>query len=307
MIAFLREDKITQENKIYVMNPDGSNVRLLGDGGIAGNGDADYNIYDLAWSPDGRMIAYSTSAGIKTMNLDGFEVKKVVALENPRGPTWSPDGSSLAFYYGFSSYFVAELSASFLTYRIFIASLNGSGITSTNLVVDTLTWWPMYDTLPRNGFDWHPDWSGDGKKIVFCSDRASIWDTQGVYDIYTMNPDGSEVTRLTDSNVHKSSPKWSPDGEKIAFNGGGDANISCSIYVMNADGSDLFQVTHNLSQNSHNPTWSPDGTRLAFVSDHDGNSEIYVINIDGTGLKRLTNDPRADKFPAWSRGKLGAD
>ncbi|MEX1239759.1 MAG: hypothetical protein WEB30_08580 [Cyclobacteriaceae bacterium] len=66
---------------------------------------------------------------------------------------------------------------------------------------------------------------------------------------------------------------------------------------MNADGSDLFQVTHNFG---HSPTWSPDGTRLAFESDHDGNSEIYVINIDGNGLKRLTNDPREDRFPAWS-------
>lgn len=308
---FKFEDVIafTREGKIHIMNPDGSNVTLLGNGGTSptDNGDGYYYVHHMAWSPNGRMIAYSTQdgSGIYTMSMDGFEVKKVVAIASAAEPTWSSDGRSLAFtQYNFPSYCIKEISTCFNICRIFIGSLNGPDITSTNLEVDTLSWWPVYDMLPRQAFDMHPDWSPDNKKIIFSSDRATILDIEGVHDIYTMNRDGSEVSRLTDSDVQKFHPVWSPDGKKIAFEGRGNGNNSSSIYVMNADGSGLFQVTHNLSPGGHYPTWSPDGSRLAFASDHDGNREIYVIKIDGTGLRRITNDPRADQFPAWSPGRL---
>jgi Tol biopolymer transport system component len=48
------------------------------------------------------------------------------------------------------------------------------------------------------------------------------------------------------------------------------------------------------------PAWSPDGTRIAFESERDGNLEIYVMNADGSGVTRLTNDPASDSTPAWS-------
>jgi Tol biopolymer transport system component len=71
------------------------------------------------------------------------------------------------------------------------------------------------------------------------------------------------------------------------------------IYVMNADGSGVTQVTDNTAED-RNPDWSPDGSRIAFDSDRDGNREIYAMNAEGTGQTRLTDNPTHDGGPDWS-------
>ena len=81
------------------------------------------------------------------------------------------------------------------------------------------------------------------------------------------------------------SPAWSPDGSRIAFESFRDRNHE--IYVMNADGSDVIQLTDNRGFD-RSPAWSPDGSRIAFDSDRDGNDEIYVMNADGSGQTNLT-------------------
>jgi Tol biopolymer transport system component len=89
---------------------------------------------------------------------------------------------------------------------------------------------------------------------------------------------------------------------KIAFQS--DRNGNWDIYVMNIDGSNLVQLTHNPAADEY-PVWSPDGTQIAFYSDRDGNSEIYIMDADGSNQRRLTNHPAHDRSPAWSPdGKL---
>ena len=296
----------SRDGKIYAMNPDGSNVRLLGDGGLPPDYSSGgyYRVHQMAWSPDGRTIAYSTEdgLGIYNMSIDVFEVKKKLSIMSAMHPAWSPDGRSLAFTnLNYPAFCLNGGSDCFNIARIFIASADGVDISPTDLSVDTLQPFQFWDT--------NPNWSPDGERIVFASSRHRIWGIpeSEVQNIYMMNPDGTGVTRLTESIYEETNPVWSPDGKKIAFDRRGNENYSWSIYVMNADGSDVFQVTHNLMQDryyGHSPTWSPDGTKLAFVSDHDGNGEIYVINIDGTGLTRLTHDPREDAYPAWSPGGI---
>ncbi len=100
-------------------------------------------------------------------------------------------------------------------------------------------------------------------------------------------------------------PAWSPDGSKLAFAGflnpkGTATNSSVpastsEIFVVNADGSGLIQLTSN-NVNDESPAWSPDGRRIAFAS----NSQIYVMNADGTELRRLTHDNAFDTDPSWS-------
>ena len=202
---------------------------------------------------------------------------------NPYSFTWSPDG----LYFALASQH--EYFDNWYAYRVYISPINSPEVTRTLPLVDTINLWDVY-----------PSWSPDGKKIAFTSDRAR----DGGKDIYVMNPDGSNVERLTYRPIDKFGPVWSPDGTKIAFEGQTRENRSWNIFVMNADGTGILQLTHNLAPTDfHGPSWSPDGTRLAFASDHEGNNEIYVINIDGTGMKRLTNDPRSDCCPAWSREK----
>ena len=127
--------------------------------------------------------------------------------------------------------------------------------------------------------DQDPDWSPDGTKIAFVSDRNG-----GVYQIYVMDADGTNQIRLTDGLPwYKAGPDWSPDGRKIAFSV--DEGID-HIAVMDADGKNRVA----LENNAWGPSWSPDGGKIAFTSRRDGGRDIYVIGADGQGLERLTHD-----------------
>ena len=131
-------------------------------------------------------------------------------------------------------------------------------------------------------------------RIAFMSDR------DGNFEIYVMNADASDATRLTNNSARDSVPAWSPDGERIAFDSRRDANDGTrEIYVMNADGSGVTRLTNNSADDGYS-AWSPDGNRIAFVSDRDGDWEIYVMNADGSGVTRLTNNSAFDLEPAWS-------
>ncbi len=127
-------------------------------------------------------------------------------------------------------------------------------------------------------------------KIAFTSNR------DGNYEIYVMNPDGSNVARLTNNpGAADASPTWSPDGKQIAYVRGSDpAGSGDEIYVMNADGSNVRRLTNNSVRDSW-LAWSPDGTKIAYES----NEDVYVMNSDGSNPQRLTNYP-AHSIPAWS-------
>ena len=94
-----------------------------------------------------------------------------------------------------------------------------------------------------------------------------------------------------------SDPVWSPDGRKIAF-----VRLSkrLGVYVVNADGSGMRNLTPKPVGTDASPAWSPDGRKIAFVSLRDDNSEVYVMNANGSGQRSLTRNPAFDDDPAWS-------
>ena len=148
--------------------------------------------------------------------------------------------------------------------------------------------------------DKDPAWSPDGGRIAFTSNRDGNW------EIYLVDADLTNPTRLTYNNADDLDPAWSPNGQMIAFasNRTGDFEI----YTVRADGTNLTQLTTNTSSpicsdeipdSKRNPTWSPNGQQIAFTG-KEGHTEphsdpcrtnIYCIDSDGSTLSiRLTND-----------------
>lgn len=128
--------------------------------------------------------------------------------------------------------------------------------------------------------------------IAFTSNRM------GNYEIFTMNPDGSNVQQLTITDSDNYFSTWSPDGSRIAFDSN-RADGDFNVFVMDADGSNVVQLTTALGEDSFGQ-WSPDGSQLTFVSNRNGQRDIYIVNADGSGERQLTFTDSDDNHPTWS-------
>jgi TolB protein len=132
-------------------------------------------------------------------------------------------------------------------------------------------------------------------------------------DIVSANPDGTGLHKLTrtPSGTYDYNPDWSPDGKKVAFErdlsgcGCDEAAGAAQVYTMNADGSDLRQITHDQFPGAGDPAWSPDGTRIAMARFDvpAGRDGIYILDADGSHPVQVTQnnaDPGETVEPQWS-------
>lgn len=122
-------------------------------------------------------------------------------------------------------------------------------------------------------------------RIVFRSHRDGNW------EIYAMDPDGANVTRLTNDPGADLEPAWSPDGTRIVFSSNRDGDHE--IYTMKGDGSDLQQVTFNTVEDQE-PVWSPTGSYVAFQSNRTGDYEIFSVLLSTGEVFRHTTHPGVD-------------
>lgn len=275
------------------------------------------------FSADGKKLIFQSSMGgyacdkIWTMNSDGTD-KRMVS-PNHGAHTCSfffSDGKRIVF--ASTSHLPGDCPPRPQTppgvryvwplypYDIFTADADGSNM---KRITDN----PKYDAEPVV--------SPDGKRIVFGSQR------EGDFDIYVMNADGSNVRRLTDRVGYDGGPWFSPDGKQIVWRAWypeteaekaqwKDAMehdyiiaVPLDLWVMDADGSNKKLIVKNGATNWA-PSWHPDGKRIIFSSNRDDwredlkayghNFELYMIDLDGTNLTRITYNTVFDSFPLFS-------
>jgi Tol biopolymer transport system component len=147
------------------------------------------------------------------------------------------------------------------------------------------------------GEDFDPSWSPDGRLIAFRSMR------DGNNEIYVMRADGSGQHNVSRDRTEDWGPAWSPDGE-VVWNCQFDLSAGFRACVSGPDGRGARRIP--VGRYFEYPAWSPDGTKIAFMSQeadaggNDPNYNIFVVNADGSGLRRLTDAPGEDGFPSWS-------
>ncbi|MEO7841352.1 MAG: DPP IV N-terminal domain-containing protein, partial [Anaerolineales bacterium] len=138
--------------------------------------------------------------------------------------------------------------------------------------------------------------------LAFTSEK------DGNLDIYTMHADGSGLTNITNNPVYDTSPFWSPNGKRIAFESGRDGSWG-QIYLMNADGSNVVQLTHDQADHqfirnygANSSPWSPDGSRLIISQKIPGGERwtLYTMNINGENKTPLVSEPNIYNAISWS-------
>jgi TolB protein len=258
-----------------------------------------YDDNDPAYSADGRKLAFesyaSGSSEAYTMNADGTSMRRLTFRSQEEfQAAWSPDGTNIVFQAGAGADF-----------DILKVKSDGSDRTGALLTVD-----------PAN--DGRPNYSPDGTKIAIDSNGRIAGQSS---DIFLMDPnlgDTAPLVNLTPTTPSQDRhPNYSPDGKKIVFQSNRDTvgpitreNNNLEIYTMNAaDGSDVTRLTFNNANDpatavndasDSDPIWSPDGRKILFQSGRaDGDTEVFTMNVDGSSVKRLTNNPGFDGRCDW--------
>jgi hypothetical protein len=215
---------------------------------------------DAAFPGKNGRIAFEQNSGISLVNPDGSVETPLTPADGSHQPAFSADGSRIAFR-----------GPGFQVW-----SMNSDGSDKTQL------------TEHSSAID-HPAFSPDGERIVFVSGL----NTAGTH-IWVMDADGSNETQLTTTVDNRGNPSFSPDGTQIVY------DTIDEIRVMNADGSgDRLVVAP--SGNVSDPDWSPDGTQVVFHGfADDAAGEIYLVDVTGGALSRLTSDTSVSQHPVFS-------
>jgi Tol biopolymer transport system component len=202
-------------------------------------------------------------------------------------PAWSPDGQNLAF--GMEETQSATGPLCYLD--INASSSNGED----------------KKCLSPNQYSDYPNWSKDGLRIIFSS-GDSLYSGRKQRDLYIWDLGSQDVIRLTNTSEAEISPKWSPDGSRLAFLSRREGEYNFTLYLANADGSNRIPVAGTGDISAFD--WSPDGNRIVYTEmTGNGNNEcdfgclsfriLKIIDLDTGIIQSLTDGTEYIGYPSW--------
>ena len=257
------------------------------------------------YDPALKSPAWLLTAEIYLMNGDGTNVRRITNNTNAEGfPTLSPDGKRIVF----ESNGLRKESNPINWASLFVMNVDGSG--EVSLVPGNSATWSQ----DSKSIAFHASASGKGKPITGLPGAAA-----NDSDIFILNVDDFLSKKSAARNITNNpdavddDPDWSPDGEKIAFTSHAVTDdqtnpVTAEIYVVDANGKGKPRRLTNNTEEERGPDWSPDGKLIAYMCRKGeavegrsiGTFEICIMNADGSGQKRITNNRLAELTPSWS-------
>ncbi len=315
-----REQPGRPSGQLWVMDvASGKSVRLGGDKPAGGP----------VWSADSKWIAFNGTDGEKHGLLiahpDGSETTFLVPIAGTNSPlpgtgksvAWAPDGKQIAFISSTPGEGAAEASGDPMVITRYLYKPDaGEGMTRFNdnqrlhiFVVDVAS--KQVRQLTQGNFDEHSiDWSPDGKRLVFASNREPNQDEFFNYDLFTLDLADNSIHRLTATEYCEYDPLWSPDGKYIVYRGTRrgltDRETTMEdthVWLMNADGSNRRDIGNVLDNRQGAPQWALDGNAVYFTVQERGSNHLVRLPINGGQPEYVVKDPGF--VGAFSVGKNG--
>lgn len=263
--------KRTGRNQICLINADGSGQRVLTPAG-------DYDDFFPSVSPDGSSVLFSSTRSgryqVYEFDLVTNETRQLTFLtdDSAYAPEVSPNNTHIVFYA------IHDGVSPPHSHNLWIAERDGSN--------------PTQITSRISGA-WDPVWSPDGTQIMFASAEDDL------PQLFIINADGSDARQVTDTPGVRGRNDWAPNGLLTTYIG---FAWDRDIYSFDINGGNLVQLTDGL--NNLAPSFSPDGNWITFMSyrDHprqDLGCEIYIMRVDGSDSRRLTDNDICDWQPRW--------
>ena len=217
-----------------------------------------------AWTPDGRAAYTSFKSGQALVYVDGIEPPFADHPPMATGIHWSLDGARAVL-----TLIVDDNS------EIFV--LEGA----SGAKIARLTNHPGIDTTPR--------YSPDGERVAFVSDRS------GSPQIYLMDANGLDKRRLTIAGTYNTSPAWHPGGRHLAYTA---RRGGFQIDVLNLETHQIRRLTRGPGDNEE-PSFSPDGRYILYTRSLGKRKDLYIMNADGSGKRRINTDDGIYSTPVW--------
>jgi dipeptidyl aminopeptidase/acylaminoacyl peptidase len=258
------------------------------------------------WSPDGRFLAFLSARDggrpqIWLLSRNGGEARRVSNLENGASNfEWSPDGTRFVCLTRTGP--PPSKSSDVRHYTHIYYKFNDTGYfdekRSHVAVIDVRTGAAKQITDGDNWNDLDPRWSPDSTRIAFVSNRTGKeFDLDRNSDVWTIPAAGGPLTKISDHVGPDTSPRWSPDGTRIAFVGAEDEDAPPMIYVAPASGGKSVAINNNFDQTASDLMWAEQGRALYLNSGVKGETHLYRMDAtpgaSSGAISAVTTGPRA--------------